>query len=490
MNKKQDYFLKGCNKLPLALPLILLFFILGMSPASADNVITSGTTLKVSAGTTLVSSATMVIKSGATLNNSGILILKKGLANEHGTPNPIGSGAAELSGTTHQTLSGQNIIQNLTVNNAMGITIDGNTMVNGTLTLSNGMITLGNNKFLLGPSSTIAGTPSASIMIVVTGTGELQKEFPSGFTGIFSYPVGDDAGTPEYSPITLNFTGGTFSAGNYVGVSLKNEKYPDPSITGNYLNRYWTLTQSGIADFACNATFQYVVADVTGTENVISCTKVNPAPWVTYALTNAATHQLSAQGITSFSTFTGVKSTTPPVNQELVNITIPTGLTTCYDATNVITVAGNGSTFIVENNGRVTLVAGKKISILPGATVYSGGYLYGYITIDETYCGSSMNPLVANLENKETLGVESLVNNHFIRIYPNPTTDIVNVELTESGITTANITIYSMRGAKLLQRTISGESKFQFSLSGMSAGLYMVHVQSGERSEIAKVIKN
>ena len=58
------------------------------------------------------------------------------------------------------------------------------------------------------------------------------------------------------------------------------------------------------------------------------------------------------------------------------------------------------------------------------------------------------------------------------------------------GGSTANVTVYSMKGGKLLQKTMNGESKLQFSLSGKPVGIYMVHVQSGERSEIAKVVKN
>ncbi|MEI7725513.1 MAG: T9SS type A sorting domain-containing protein [Bacteroidota bacterium] len=471
---------------------VLFLCAAGQSPAGAENVITSGTTFKVTAGTSVVSSQTLVVKSGATLDNAGMLILKMGLTNENALPNSIGSGTAEFSGTAGQTITGQNIIQNLTANNAAGIAVGGNTAVNGVLTLTSGKVALGSSNLLLGPTATVSGTPSATVMIIVTGSGELRKSFPAGYTGAFTYPVGDDTGTPEYSPVTLTFTGGTFSPGNYAGVSLKNTAYPDPNITGNYLNRYWTITQNGMANLACSGLFHYTAADVTGNESVISCAKVNPAPWVTFALTNAATHQLTAQGIVSSGSFTGVKSTTPPANQELANITLPNGTTTCYDATQVLTVAGNGNTFLVENGGSVTFVAGSRISMLAGAKVNSGGYLHGYITTNGTYCGSPSNPLVASgLQKDDALGVETVVKNQFIRIYPNPTADIVIVELLGTDATVgANVTVYSMQGSLLLKKTLNGESKLQFSLSGRPVGVYMVHVQSGERSEIAKVIKN
>jgi hypothetical protein len=489
---KTSCILTNCNWLPLVkFPAALLLLLSAFQSGNAQNTITSGTTLKVMPGTTMVSSENLVVKSGATLSNAGTVILIKGLTNENTTPNQIGTGTAEFSGTASQAINGLNIIQNLTVSSASGVTIGGNTSVNGTLALTSGTVALGSNNLLLGPLAAISGTPSSTVMIIATGSGELRKEFVPGFTGSFTFPVGDNTGTPEYSPVILNFTGGTFATGNYAGVKLVNDKYPDTSITGNFLNRYWTLTQSGISGFSCNAAFQYLPDDVTGTENNISCTKVNPLPWVTYALTNTATHLLSATGITAFSSFTGLKSTTPPVNQELANITIPTGVINCYDATQVLTVAGNGNTFIVENNGSVTLVAGNKISILPGARVYPGGYLYAHISTDGTYCGSAKNPLVAASEIGNAVGLETITKNRFIKVYPNPTKDIVNVELQGSGFANvACITVYSMNGSKLLQETFNGESKFQFSLSGKPVGIYMVQVQSGDKSETAKIIKN
>ena len=84
-----------------------------------------------------------------------------------------------------------------------------------------------------------------------------------------------------------------------------------------------------------------------------------------------------------------------------------------------------------------------------------------------------------------------MVKNKFIKVYPNPTTDIVIVELVDAGSTAvANVTVYSMNGGKLYQKDFKGESKFQFSLAGKHVGIYLVHVQSGERYEIAKIIKN
>jgi len=53
----------------------LLLFLILMPSAKAENVITTGTTLKVLPGTSLVSVESLVIKTGAVLDNAGTVIL-------------------------------------------------------------------------------------------------------------------------------------------------------------------------------------------------------------------------------------------------------------------------------------------------------------------------------------------------------------------------------------------------------------------------------
>ena len=141
-------------------------------------------------------------------------MLKKNLENQNSDTNSLGTGSIVFSGSLNQSIFGQNVIQNMEVNNPSGLTIEGNTRVNGILSLTSGVIGLGSQHFILGSAATITGVPSAANMVDATGTGQLQKEFPAGFTGSFTFPVGDQTGTPEYSPATLNFTGGTFPSGS------------------------------------------------------------------------------------------------------------------------------------------------------------------------------------------------------------------------------------------------------------------------------------
>ena len=301
---KKFYTSEGKNRIITVLSSIvtMCLIILVSSLLKAENIVSAGTSLKVVSGTTLVSPEGLIIKSGATLDNAGTLILKKNLVNENASANSIGSGTVVFSGTVAQALNGPNVIQNLTINNAAGVTIGGENKVNGVLTLTSGLMTLGSNNLTLGTGATIAGAPSATAMLVPTGTGEVRKSF-SGI-GSFTFPVGDNTTVPEYSPVTLAFTAGAFGGGNYAGVKLVNAIYPgSPAV--NYIKRYWDVSQSGITGFSCNSTFQYVPADVVGTENLVYCLRITPTTVVYFNAANTVLHQLTANSINTFGTFTG-----------------------------------------------------------------------------------------------------------------------------------------------------------------------------------------
>ena len=212
-----------------------------------------------------------------------------------------------LSGTTSQTLGGTSAsgfnFPNLTVNNPTGIVIAKNAQVNGAMTFTSGLVDIGNNNFTFGPSATIAGSPSATSMILATGTGQVMKIWPT--IGSFIFPVGDNNLSAKYSPVTLSFTSGTFAPGAFAGLNLVNARYNDPTITGSYINRYWNISQTGITSFICNSIYQYPAADIVGTESNITSLQVLPIPITAFNPANAALHQLSTTALSSVGTFTG-----------------------------------------------------------------------------------------------------------------------------------------------------------------------------------------
>jgi hypothetical protein len=193
-----------------------------------------------------------------------------------------------------------------------------------------------------------------------------------------------------------------------------------------------------------------------------------------------------ANGCLKTGTWTVVQ-TTPVCDSISVSGTVTT--TVCYNALNTITVAGGGSTFAVQAAGSATFIAGQNILFLPGTSVQEGGYLHGYITLTNEYCGSIPPPLVAVKTGTEENSVVS--EKLAFRVYPNPTTGSFTIEMT--GVTTPEATeieIYGIRGNRVIKTNLSGASKQVISLEDQPSGLYFIRLMSEGTSATGKIIKN
>ncbi|MEZ5173334.1 MAG: hypothetical protein R2850_07455 [Bacteroidia bacterium] len=136
----------------------------------------------------------------------------------------------------------------ITIDNASGVSLTQNTSITGagSLTLSSGRLRLGSSNFTLGATAQLLGAPfGVNNMVVTDGSGQLINiSGTSAFS--FTYPVGDETGTPEYSPITFNFL--VNSAARTIGVRAVNTQHPNNfGGTPNYLDRYWAITQPAMA---------------------------------------------------------------------------------------------------------------------------------------------------------------------------------------------------------------------------------------------------
>jgi len=484
--KKIQY--KLINRISVSAGLLATaLFLLILNPGFSQVTVVGGTTVKINPASTLNSTENFVLNPGGTLDVQGTLVLKKNLINGNAGTNSLGTGAVVFSGSANQSISGQNVIQNLELANAAGLTVAGNTRVNGVLTLTNGLVTLGTFNLLLGPAASVAGGPAASKMVVPTVSGQLQKEFPPA-GGSFTFPVGDADGIAEYSPVTLAFNGGNFGVNNYAGVTLADAQFPGTATS--YLTRYWNITQSGITGFSCNSTFQYVAADVVGTESDIFCFRVLPAPFTAYNAANTVANTLDAHGLASFGTFTGNlgNAAVPPEVRSLQDKNI-TGGPECADATMTMLIAGNGTTYWVQSTGSVNHIAGTNIIYYPGTKVFAGGYMHGYIS--NIFCNpyvhpGAQTPVVAGIENS---GIGN-PNNSFFKIYPNPTPGKFTLEL--NGDVTASqvhVEIFGVLGERILSKDMLIDRKQEFSLVEKPTGVYVVHVTSGLSSETEKIIK-
>jgi hypothetical protein len=305
---------------------------------NGDLNVTSGNIFDLGAYTINRSSA------GGTLTISGSLKLGANSGGQAGSNFPLnfgtvtmtggtieyyGSSQTVYTGTTYNSMiiggngtitlpSSDMTLDDLTLNNSNGVSLSSNITVNRALNLMSGMLTLGTKNLTLGSTAAITGTPSSANMVVSTGTGDLRKVFTG--TGSFTFPVGSNSGAAEYSPVTLNFTSGTFSSA-YVGVNLTKGKHPNNNSSINYLNRYWVVTQSGISNFSCGVTILYLPSDVVGNETDIWCGKYDGSTWTLLSAANIESNELSGT-VTSFSTFTGGEEGTLPVSLSSLNSSV------------------------------------------------------------------------------------------------------------------------------------------------------------------------
>jgi hypothetical protein len=289
--------------------------------------------------------------SGGTLNANNLNITVGGNWSNSGTFT-AGSGLVTFNGTANQNLGGSNAttFNNLTVDNAAGITLNGsvNTTVGGALTLTSGILTTGSNKVIIPSTGTISRT-SGHI------NGGLQKNFSaSNLTNEFE--IGD-ADPANYTPVTVTFSGistaGDLTArtvtGDHPQIASSNLK-PNLSV-----NRYWTLTNSGIGFTDYDALFNFLSSDVDPAANTadLNCGKFNSPVWTYPTVVTRTSTSTQITDVTSFSDFALAQTCTAP---EMT--TCPANAVRCPDLPGGSTYTVSGTEFDAvasDNCGSVTL---------------------------------------------------------------------------------------------------------------------------------------
>ncbi len=204
-----------------------------------------------------------------------------------------------FSGSAEQQLtrsgSGSGTIGILTLQNSNGVVIpEGNGYdfdIDGGLKMNGGVFNIGSSLVTLGENAVITSNASFSVTNMVKTNssftdGGLGKVYPSGYSGVFIYPVGEI----KYTPVEIDFsvTGGT--SGSTVGsiaVRPANEYHPTindgtqgmptkPDID-NVLQYYWTLRSNNLTGFTADIKVNYDQADVMVTETGYSEADYIPA---------------------------------------------------------------------------------------------------------------------------------------------------------------------------------------------------------------------
>ena len=174
-----------------------------------------------------------------------------------------------------------------------------------------------------------------------------------------------------------------------------------------------------------------------------------------------------------------------------VNGIVHNGNSNCYSALDVITVAGNGTSFVMQPGSNSEMIAGEKILYLPGTTVKAGGFMHGYIAPQGPWCAmfkeSATGSETEGASDEDEQGRSS--ENGF-RVYPNPTTGsfIVDFE-TGTEVTPAIIQCYDLMGDLIMEKTIHSGTKHELTLEGRKPGIYLLRLIQENNSVIKKIIK-
>jgi len=291
----------------------------GSKPTSIDDVtISSGINYPVISAAAACNSITINTGASLTINGSSTLTVSGNWINNGGTFN-AGTGTVKMI-TTGKNIGGNTstTFNNLTIgtNGGEDISLICNVNVNGVLTLgNNSLLTLGAYNLTLGSSATCIGSYNNNCMILDNGSGQLQKIVTSAnLATSFLFPIGD---VTSYSPLTLNFTKGTFDTGALVSISVTNTVHPQNLNSINYLKRYWTVTQTGISAFSCDVTGGITnYSDFAGYPDQQYTAEYVNGSWLPFAASpsSLSASEFFASGVSAFGDFTamGFPSITPP----------------------------------------------------------------------------------------------------------------------------------------------------------------------------------
>ncbi len=429
---------------------------------------------------------TLSLNSGATLKSghpSGI----NGNFTMSGSKNFLPGAIYEFNGTAPQvtgTFLPVSLTGTLRINNSSGVSLTKSTTVtnveiaSGTLDLQSSNLTVAN--------LTIT-SPSSSKMIIANN-GLLRKSFTG--NGSFTFPIGDNSGDPDYSPVTVNMTSGTYNNA-FVSAKVLYAKHPGNTSTGNYLNRYWQITQAGITNPVYDIDLYYADADVVGDKSDLWGGRWNGIFWQPLSSATPLENKLSGTGLTSFSDFTGGEAGALPV--ELTSFTAKSQGTTVNLMWETKTEVDNNG-FEVERNTSGTW---QKIGFVEGHGTANSPKYYNFT--DKNATGTKLQYRLKQIDNNGMYEYSPIVEVELnptqfalYQNYPNPfnPSTVVRYALPVAGIVT--IDVFNALGEKvstlLNSEKEAGYHEVSFDAATLPGGVYFYKIQAGEYTAVKKMV--
>ena len=182
--------------------------------------------------------------------------------------------------------------------------------------------------------------------------------------------------------------------------------------------------------------------------------------------------------------------TSVSTNTQVSNTTLTSGETGCFNATQTITVAGDGSDVIVESGASANFIAGQNIRFLPGFQAQEGSYVHGYITETGDYCVAVPPAIVAaEVETREAVIVDAQLTEVAQRemiVYPNPNNGEFTVEFRnfEAEI---QVMLFNSMG-QLIRNIQTSEKQIRMSVPNLESGMYYIKAVNAEKQFSQKIV--
>ena len=293
--------------------------------------------LGVTLNANLTVSGTLTLTSGQLNVGSRLLTISNAIA---GTPtNLVTTSASSLTvtgaGAGISVPTSVSLLGALTLNNANGLSASADLTIGGTLTLTTGRLDAGAATIIVGPGGSVVRTGGWVV-------GRLEKHANTGTAVGITFEIGD---TVRYTPVSIAF--GTVTTPGDLTASTTPGDHPDVAnsgVAGNRsVNRFWTVTNTGIAFDTYDATFTFAAADldagaVTGSFIVA---KRDGTTWTRPTVGTRTATTTKATGMTNFSDFEiGQPSAdlAVTIDDGQASVTAGDGLTHAY----TITVSNGG----------------------------------------------------------------------------------------------------------------------------------------------------
>lgn len=176
----------------------------------------------------------------------------------------------------------------------------------------------------------------------------------------------------------------------------------------------------------------------------------------------------------------------------LADILIPEGSDTCFEALQSLSLAGNGTFFTVEAGAGANIFAGLNILMLPGTHFQDGASVVAFIAQGENLCNSllSSEPEVFFEDNLLSISDPQPNSGKLFSIFPNPGKGVFTIAFDkEWKQQRISLQIVSLLGdAVLLEDFQLLQPQYEFILTALPKGVYIISARSGNLIEFNKVV--